>query len=88
MTDVKHYGKRVLNVLTALSLKLSSAAAAIWIDHHLRTTQPGTIMRPTTQLEITLLNVSPTLHPMPFRIDFAGQLDFPLFGKMKAAGLR
>jgi hypothetical protein len=84
---VRRLAPYTLNAITLLSLMLSSAAAAIWVDHHLRTTQPNTIIRPGTQLEIELVDSWPP-SPLPrLRVDSSGQVDLPLLGKMKVAGL-
>jgi protein involved in polysaccharide export with SLBB domain/predicted RNA-binding Zn-ribbon protein involved in translation (DUF1610 family) len=77
----------VLNALTVLSLMLCSAAAAIWIDHHLRTTHPDAMIRPGTQLEITIGNTAPGQPPLRLWVDSAGRIDFYALGKLKAAGL-
>jgi hypothetical protein len=85
MADVKRSGRILLNALTVLSLMLFAALAAVWVDHRVRT-EVATIIRPSMELEISLADVS--LQPgLRKTVDFSGQIDLPLLGKMKAAGL-
>jgi hypothetical protein len=82
---MKRIGHYIFNFLTVLSLMLFAAAAAIWVDHRVRT-EPGTLIRPCMELEINLLDtVSQRVEPRT--VDLSGQIELPLLGKMKAGGL-
>jgi hypothetical protein len=85
MPVVSRSARIIFNALSVLSLMLFSAATALWLDHRI-VTDAGTIIRPFMQLEISLVDVTgaPTLLRT---VDLSGQIQLPILGKMKAAGL-
>jgi hypothetical protein len=74
-----------LNAVTMLSLGLSVAAIALWLDHRVRT-RPGTVIRSGMELEVMLTGV-PCPSSQLVTVDLSGRIDLPPFGEVNASGL-